>query len=176
MKPLLALALLAVTACLVTEQVDFAERNSPPRVEIVSPNAFTRLPAGGDLRCPGPGMQLRLVARVSDLDVEQKVETRVFVNRALKRNLEIPPSAARTPERSDVVVCLDYELFNRPCNYVELVVTSEFAFLNDFDWYATATKGDVGSVYWFVLGDASGTAADATPADCGSILADGGLP
>jgi len=168
---MLALEVL-VTGCLVTEKVDYDAPNSPPSVTPLSPVPSGWLSADPDPGCNG---DVPFVARIADNDVDQPLSARLLVNGAPGIGREIGVATDNGVDRGSFLFCARRDLFNQPCHYVELLVTSGFSEADPP--YSTRIPGDLARVYWLVLGSSDGRQSDAKPDDCARLFDnDGGLP
>jgi hypothetical protein len=86
----------------------------------------------------------------------------------------IPPAPGATEKRAAIPFCVDATTFlNTACSRVDLVVTSEFANSNKPD--EPLDEGDLGRVWWTVLGGALNS-ADANRSSCLSLHDAGVVP
>ena len=180
--PVLASLLLTNAACLVTKGVDFEVINSPPSLGRRSPAAINaRPPLFSDPACQSGGDQalfMRFEASVRDIDVDQTLQARLLVNGSVVAQRESGPATGNSVERTFEPFCVEVRRWlSLPCNKVELLVTSRFAFDSVADPYQTAIDGDLGRLEWTVLGGAL-DAPDANQSECLDPLpaADGGMP
>lgn len=163
-------------ACLVTNEVDYEAPNNPPMVGRVSPNPFWQLLAMGNPDCAtsNPAEQFeQFVASISDVDVDQRLEARLIVNRGGAEFEYIEPVPDRRSQRADLKICVDQGRFQLPCNHVELIVTGGFS--PDNPPYNLEVEDDYGKLEWLVVGSPTGR-PDAKPSDCAALFRDAGVP
>lgn len=175
----LTLALVVVSACLITENKDFVGSTSPPIPVATSPPPQTRVPWQGDPDCTSaPSIQFE--ATVLDQDLDAPLYARLII---VNGNSDIPkaldPKVLEKTGRTtrSYQQCVPFTDLIGPCSIVKLLVSSDLSALymppplGVLD--PAATFGPV--INWIVLGSASEGEAEANFSDCPGLRPDGGL-
>lgn len=168
-----------LAGCLVTNELDFDPNRNAPSVTMLSPEPVTQVTSTGDPDCRdvlGGTMGLEFRAAYYDLDVEQTLYVRPFVNgAAYGLTLLADPNPDGSPlHLLPRIFCIDTNALNRACNRVQLFVYDNPRTLLNPD---SSDEPPV-SVEWFVIGPAADSPSgagkpEAQPSDC--LGKDGGL-
>ncbi len=143
----------SVSACLVTEDVDYSpEPNWPPSIES-QPGAQhpLREMVVVDLDAPPDGglSDLPLEVEVRDPNVDDELQAKVFVDDGTNATVRAPVPPSGSPvRRLTIAVPLQGPLLVLGCHRVELRVTRRFRFVPPQE---PEEPGDLGTAVWWVV-------------------------
>lgn len=143
-----------LSACLVTEKVDYYSPNVPAQVEKLAPEDFDTVPNMPECsdKDTGPNTPwVRFQIDVSDRDVEDELLARVIVNGKSVTTEDLPVTGR--PKRDTFSYCVQRQRLDAACLHVEILVSNKFVDnQGDRQPYLTADPNDVGRVEWWLLG------------------------
>jgi hypothetical protein len=139
----------ALTACLVTDTIDYDKPNTPAQVKKLGFQGVRSVPNFRDCTDASNGW-LNFSVSVRDPDVEDELVARVIINGELVKSGRVGGVGV---QRDDFDYCALLDDLSKPCVHVEILVSSDFSDPGGLeDARGTSDPLDLGYVDWWLVG------------------------
>ncbi len=131
---------LGLAGCLVTDKIEYADQDLPPRIIVLSPGPVQAFPGsnqcgteiGGEAAIDGSkgGPWVKFMVSVSDPNVDDVLDARLLINGVLDGEHSPLIPNTETVDRGTITFCVTGARLQKPCNLVQLIVMRR----DDFDF------------------------------------------